>query len=99
MAHHRVWLFRPEPGRESEFERAYSSGGDWAQLFGKASGYIGTRLMRPAQPSAAWLTIDSWECESDFERFQDRHGAAYGELDRQLEGLCVDERFVGAFND
>jgi len=98
MAHHRVWLFRPPGGREQEFAHYYGADGEWARLFRVAAGYIGTRLLRGTEPGW-WMTIDSWARAEDFERFEEAQRAAYQELDRKLEGVAGEERFVGAFDD
>jgi hypothetical protein len=44
-----LWRFRPVEGRESEFERAYGPSGEWALLFGRDDGYLGTELLRGLQ--------------------------------------------------
>ena len=99
MGHHRVWLFRPPSGREDEFERAYAPDGAWADVFRRAEGYVGTRLLRPAAPDGWWMTIDSWTDASAFESFQAGQGALYEALDRKLEPIAGEERFVDAFDD
>ena len=97
MAHHRLWQFRPPPGREPEFAAAYARDGPWAELFAQAPGFIGTRLLRGSD--GWWLTIDSWDNADAFARFQADQGDAYAKLDRELEGVAGEERFVGAFDD
>ena len=97
MAHHRVWLFRAAPGRDEEFRRAYSGDGAWAKLFASGAGFLGTRLLRPDRADGLWMTIDSWADRHAYDEFQARSGDAY-KLDRKLEGLCAEERFVGAFD-
>ena len=97
MAHHRVWKFRPPAGRQAEFEKAYSSSGDWVQLFQNAPGYQGTTLLRPGEPDGWWLTIDRWHSSADFDAFIEMYGEEYRALDAQLEGLAGEEEFVGAF--
>ena len=99
VAHLRVWKFRPPPSREQEFAVAYGSEGVWAELFGKASGYLGTRLYRPSEVGGWWLTIDRWSSLADFERFQEQFGIEYRGLDTELEGAAGDEEFVGAFEE
>lgn len=99
MAHHRVWLFRPDSGREEEFRDAYAGGGVWADLFQRSEGYRGTQLFRPAEPGGWWMTIDSWSDAAAFEAFQAQHRPEYESLDRRLEGVAGEERFVGAFDD
>lgn len=99
MVHARIWRFRPPQGREAEFAEAYSAGGAWARLFGKASGYRGTSLLAPAEPGGWWLTIDRWESAADFEAFDHEFGEDYRQLDASLEGVAGDEEFVGAFEE
>jgi heme-degrading monooxygenase HmoA len=97
MTHHRIWKFRPHEGREAEFEGAYSSTGDWAQLFRNAPGFQGTTLLRPSKPSGWWLTIDRWDDQANFEAFTDVFGEQYRSLDAELEGIAGEEQFVGTF--
>lgn len=99
MAHHRLWQFRPPSGGEDAFARAYASDGPWAGLFSRAAGFIGTRVMRSAERSGWWLTIDSWDSADAFDDFLKAHGEAYAALDRKLEGLAGDEKFIGAYDD
>jgi heme-degrading monooxygenase HmoA len=68
-------------------------------MFARASGFIETRLLRPADGSDWWLTIDSWDSADAFNRFQAEHGEAYAELDKELEGVAGEERFVGEYED
>ena len=99
MAHVRVWKFRPPPEREREFAEAYSSDGQWAHLFARANGFIGTNLLRPTESGGWWLTIDRWQSAAAFEAFGHDFGDAYRELDTELEGVAGEEEFVGAFED
>ncbi len=99
MTHARVWKFRPPPGSEEDFQRAYSGTGNWARLFEQAPGYRGTMLLRPSNSGGWWLTIDRWESEADFEAFQKDFGLQYRGLDEELEGVAGEEVFVGAFEE
>ena len=99
MPHHRVWLFRPPAGSEDEFRRAYSADGPWAEVFRQGAGYLGSRLLGPAEADGWWMTIDSWADGQAFETFQSQHRADYERLDEELEGVAGEERFVGAFDD
>jgi len=99
MAHHHVWKFRPPRGREAEFAAAYGEAGDWAQLFRNAPGFLGTKLLRPAEPEGWWLTIDRWESHANFDAFTEVFGKQYRALDASLEGVAGEEEFVGAFDD
>ena len=97
MTHHRVWKFLPPAEREAEFERAYSSAGEWAQLFRNAPGFGGTTLLRPTEPGGWWLTIDRWESAANFDAFTEVFGEQYRALDAELQGVAGEEKFVGTF--
>ena len=99
MTHVRVWKFRPPAGRETEFSLAYGADGVWAALFGKARGYLGTSLYRPAEPGGWWLTVDRWNSAAAFEAFGHDFGDEYRALDAELEGVAGEEEFVGAFDE
>ena len=99
MTHFRVWKFKPAEGREGEFAKAYAGDGDWAPLFGKAPGFVGTLLLRPTETGGWWLTLDRWASEADFHAFQRDFGEEYCALDAELEGVAGDEEFVGAFEE
>lgn len=97
--HVRIWKFRPPSGREAEFAAVYGPDGPWVRLFSQAAGYRGTSLLRPADTSGWWLTLDRWESPDAFERFQTELRDEYHALDVKLEGLAGEEVFVGAFDD
>ena len=52
-----LWRFRPRVGQESEFERAYGPSGEWALLFGRGDGYLGTELLRRSEDSREYLIL------------------------------------------
>jgi heme-degrading monooxygenase HmoA len=99
MTHVRVWKFRPPAGNEAEFALAYGADGVWADLFGKAPGFLGTSLYRPDEPGGWWMTVDRWSSAGDFESFGHDFGEEYRTLDSQLEGVAGKEEFVGAFEE
>jgi len=99
VTHHRVWKFRPPPGREAEFAEAYSASGEWARLFRNAPGFQGTSLFGPAETGGWWMTIDRWDSVANFEAFTEVFGEQYRALDAELEGVAGEEQFVGAFED
>jgi heme-degrading monooxygenase HmoA len=99
MTHVRVWQFQPAPGREEEFRRAYAGDGPWARLFGRATGFVGTTLLGPAEPGGPWLTLDRWQSREAFDAFQREHGDVYRKLDAELEGVAGAETFIGAFEE
>ena len=99
MTHVRVWTFRPPPGREQDFAEAYGPAGVWAQLFGEASGFLGTSLLQPSEAGGAWMTIDRWASAEDFDAFQRDFAQRYQALDAELEGVAGEETFIGTFEE
>jgi heme-degrading monooxygenase HmoA len=92
-----VWRFRPLEGRESEFERAYGPSGEWALLFRRDDGYLGTDLLRHSEDSREYLTLDRWVSRDAYETFRSRFSNEYGRLDRLFEGLTEEETPLGTF--
>ena len=92
-----IWRFRLLEGRESEFERAYGSTGEWALLFRRDDGYLGTELLRRSEDSTEYLTLDRWVSRTAYESFRSRFSSEYQRLDRLFEGLTEEETPLGAF--
>jgi heme-degrading monooxygenase HmoA len=91
-----VWAFEARPGREPEFERAYSVDGDWSRLFTRSPEYRGTELLRHAA-GRGYLTIDRWTSVAAFESFREQWRSEYETLDRYCEQLTEREALVGRF--
>jgi 8-oxo-dGTP diphosphatase len=96
-AHVILWEFRVRPGSESAFEAAYGSEGDWAMLFRRAPGYLGTELLR-APDAGRYVTIDRWVSSAAFEAFRDAHRPDYEDLDRRCSELTIAETPLGKFD-
>ena len=92
-----LWRFRPLEGRESEFELAYGPTGEWALLFRRDDGYLGTELLRRSGDSREYLTLDRWVSRTAYETFRSRFSSEYLRLDRLLEDLTEEETQLGAF--
>jgi heme-degrading monooxygenase HmoA len=92
-----LWRFRPLEGRESEFERAYGPSGEWALLFGRGDGYLGTELLRRSDDSREYLTLDRWVSRAAHEAFRSRSSSEYRRLDERLVELTEVEAPLGAF--
>ena len=94
---HVVWQFRLRAGMEREFEGRYSSTGDWARLFARGEGYLGTTLMRDAADRRLYLVIDAWRDAASLAAFKQAHAAEYAALDKDCERLTEREIHVGTF--
>ena len=81
-----IWEFTVREEHIQEFISACDSDGDWANLFRRAQGYLGTQLLRSSHEPNIFLTVDRWESAACFEVFQERFGTEYKKLDTQLPG-------------
>jgi heme-degrading monooxygenase HmoA len=88
----RVWEYEVPADAVPAFRAAYSAHGDWAELFGRAAGYVGTELYHDADRSGRLLTIDRWRTEQDWLAFRETFGVDYEALDARLDGLSATER-------
>jgi heme-degrading monooxygenase HmoA len=91
-----VWEFRVPAAQRTEFERRYGPAGDWAQLFARGDGYLGTQLLHDTLDPDRYLTLDRWRSAADWEAFRAAHAADYAALDAVCEALTTDERALGA---
>jgi len=91
-----LWEFTIKPEKQQAFLDVYGPEGNWAQLFRRAEGYLGTELLQSDQP-ATFITIDRWDHVADFERFKDRFKSEYQQLDARFEQLTVSERKLGTY--
>jgi heme-degrading monooxygenase HmoA len=91
-----IWRFRVVAGQEQAFEAAYNSGGDWAQLFRRAPGYLGTEMLRATSPRE-YLTIDRWESVAAFDAFKRDFAADYARVDEACSAMTEQEQPLGQF--
>lgn len=90
----RVWEYRVRPECIDAFERAYGAEGDWAQLFVREPGFIGTALFRDTSNVLRFLTVDRWQDEESWARFLAKRRGEYDALDARFEELTQDESDV-----
>lgn len=94
-----VWEFTVREQHIQQFISAYGSNGDWASLFRRAEGFLGTQLLRSSREPNTFLTMDRWESAARFETFRGRFGAEYKKLDNQMESYTSSETEVGVFSE
>ncbi len=94
-----IWEFTVREEYIQQFISAYGSNGDWASLFRRAEGYLGTELLRSTHQDNVFLTVDRWESAACFDIFQERFGPEYKKLDTRLEGYSLSEKKVGVFSE
>jgi quinol monooxygenase YgiN len=90
-----VWQFDVAPEQMAEFERVYGADGDWAMLFRRGEGYLGSDLFRSMDHANRYITVDRWTSHAAHEEFQARHFRAYAALDARCHSLTRDERQLG----
>lgn len=93
-----VWRYRVRPDSIERFIERYGPDGTWARLFGRASGYRGTLLLRDSSEDRVFLTVDSWESRTHLEAFLESFGRDYRLLDEECEELTESEEHIGSYD-
>ena len=94
---HIIWRFRAKPDKVEEFRRVYAGDGDWARLFARSTGYLGTELLADMTDQLVFVVIDRWETRGAYERFKTDYGAEYMALDKACCELTEEETEIGKF--
>ena len=90
-----IWRYEVRDAHRAEFESIYGSEGDWARLFARTDGFLGTELMRAED--GAYATVDRWRAREDFDAFLAEHLGDYQALDQVTESWTTSEEKVGLF--
>jgi heme-degrading monooxygenase HmoA len=95
-----AYRYRVVPERQAAFERVYGPAGDWARLFARAEGYLGTELLASADEPGAYLLLDRWASPAAHAAFLAAHGAEYERFGAECEaaGLWAAEERLGTFD-
>src|SRR6266850_5027422 len=92
-----IWEFTVREECIHQFTAAYGAGGDWANLFRCAKGFLGTELLRSCVEPNVFLTVDRWESASSFDMFQEQFGTEYKNMDNRFDCYTSSERRLGIF--
>jgi heme-degrading monooxygenase HmoA len=92
-----LWEFLVKLPHEDDFVRTYRADGDWAALFRRAPGYLGSELCRDVEKPGRYVTVDRWESARAFEDFRARWAAQYEALDAKCAGWTERETPLGRF--
>ena len=92
-----IWEFEVHPEHVVAFRWHYGEGGAWTQLFRRARGYLGTRLLEDQSKPLRFVTIDTWSSVEEYEAFRAAFASEYAALDRVCEGLATEETLIGRF--
>jgi quinol monooxygenase YgiN len=90
-----VWKFRVRGGAVQKFIEGYGSAGEWAKLFGRAGGYLGTELTCSVKEPQVFYTLDAWKSQASYDEFHVTFGEDYRALDKSFEGLTEHEQLIG----
>ena len=93
-----IWEFIVRDETRERFEEIYGPKGDWAKLFQRSPGYLGTDLIRDKSQGQRYLTIDRWQSFEHFLVFKKEYQAEYQILDEICERLTLSERELGEFS-
>ena len=85
-----VWAFRVRQDQTVEFERIYSPEGDWARLFARAPGFLGTALSLEAG-TGRFITVDCWSSREAHATFLADFATEYARLDASCAELTTEE--------
>ena len=90
-----VWKYEVLADSEVDFRFAYGPDGDWARLFARHDGFVGTELITTDDQARHYFTIDRWDNEKSFNACMALDHEEYTRLDHQFEALTVSEELVG----
>ena len=93
-----IWEFRGNPEFSADFEKAYGPDGDWARLFGRANGYLGTELLRDRDDHNRYITADYWQSRESYDAFQAGFAEEYAAVDAKFAAYSDQERLIGHFD-
>ena len=93
-----IWEYQVKADRVAEFERIYSTSGEWAELFRKGKDFLDTQLLRYEKVPHHYITIDQWTSSEGYESFRSQWENEYARLDAQCEGLTERESLLGTLS-
>ncbi len=88
----RVWEYEVAADFMDPFMSAYGADGDWAKLFRRGRGYVGTELYRSTDDEARFVTVDRWTDQAAWRAFLEEWGETYQGLDTTLAGITASQR-------
>ena len=88
----RVWEYEVAADHVDAFIAAYGAAGDWAQLFQRSRGHVGTELYRGTDREAHFVTVDRWTDRAAWRAFLEEWGESYDALDTTMSRLTASQR-------
>ena len=99
MAYAYLWEFTVAADQVAEFEQVYGQAGPWVVLFRRATGFLGTHLLRDQTDPLRFITVDRWRAMSDYDAFRNAYARQYRELDLRCGRLTTRERSLGQYDE
>jgi heme-degrading monooxygenase HmoA len=93
----RIWQFRVPSEKADEFRDVYGPDGEWAKVFRREAGFLGTEVLHSATHPNIFLTIDRWDSVGAWAAFLRAWGEDYAALDRRCKRLNLSEAEIGSF--
>ena len=93
----RIWQFRVPSEKADEFREIYGPDGEWARLFSRETGFLGTELLHSTTHPNIFLTIDRWDSAEAWAAFLRAWGDEYAALDHRCLQLTITEGEIGSF--
>lgn len=90
-----IWEYQVKAALAGEFEKIYSATGEWAKLFRKSRGYLGTELLSDEREPHRYITIDRWSSRQEYESFLSEWKNEYQLLDGRCDGLTEQQALLG----
>ena len=91
-----LWQYTVDLSRMDSFERAYGPQGEWAALFRRAEGYLGTSLLREVGGDPTYVTVDRWKSAAAYDAFRTAWESDYRALDERSRTLSAREVRLGS---
>jgi heme-degrading monooxygenase HmoA len=80
-----------------QFREVYGPEGDWAQLFGREIGFLGTELLQSTTEPDIFVTMDTWDSTEAWAAFLRAWGDDYTALEHRTQPLILSEFEIAAF--
>jgi len=90
-----VWEYHVKADHLVEFESIYKPDGEWAELFNRGAGFLGTELLCDDKHSQRYLTIDRWVSSKAYDEFRARWQNEYADLETKCDRLSKKETLLG----
>lgn len=82
-----IWELKVKFKDRDIMEKFYDPKGEWVRFFQKANGYEGTEVLESGEGDNAFLVIDEWLLEEDFNAFIQGRKADFALLEQKANAV------------